>query len=270
LRAVIGHATGKKNVDVDLIHIENRKEFTAIPKKIGDIFSNLKAINITNTPLTYFINEQVRNMKRLTRLCLINTKITYLPDDAFNGLGNLNSIYIIGNKIERFTRAMLSPMKRVKLVYLNNNLIEDLPSDLFDDLLVVKGINLAGNFLKKIPEGLFDTSVYVNTLFLENNQIVNLAKDVFKNNQDLERINLSGNRLKTIDFDFTKIRELILVQLEGNECINKVYAVKINELQNDIRRNCSSDLAGRTGEIGNNAVVQKIKPNDFITFPTDA
>lgn len=270
LRAVLGHAKGKHNVNVEAIFIQDEPEFQAIPKKVGDIFSNLKAFNITNSPLTYIVRDQFRNMKFLTRLCLINTKIRYIPEDAFTGLSNMKALYINGNRIEKINRKMLNHFKQLRRLSLNNNRIRELPADVFTELYGVWNIFVGGNLLTTLPVDVFKPVKQIKGIFLNDNQLEFIHADLFKHNRKLERVNLSGNRLTRIDFDFTPLSELILVQLDGNICIDQIYALKTEEMQNDIRSKCTGAINVQTN--GNFANRRRHQQNshpssDPVVFP---
>jgi Leucine-rich repeat (LRR) protein len=210
-------------------------------------------------------------MRFLFRLTLINTKIKYIPDDTFIEQTQLKRLDIIGNPIENVTRAMFSSFKQLRFLNLNNNQIKQLPSDVFSQLFGTWEILLAGNLLTSLPVELFNSVRQLNVVFLNDNQLEFIHADLFKYNPKLRRVNLSGNRLKRIDVNFIPYRDLILVQLDGNICIDEIYALKFEQMQNDIAQNCTGTITDRADviAIGNRSgdkQMQKRDSNYAITF----
>jgi Leucine-rich repeat (LRR) protein len=109
----------------------------------------------------------------------------------------------------------------------------------FERLFKLQNLNLRRNEISSIDEDAFDDLIALIGLDLSSNRLHTMA---FFNYHLLKALNLADNRIAFLDPDtFSGLNFLHYLNLNDNECIDKLYEGNINEyeIKSDIRRQCS-------------------------------
>jgi Leucine-rich repeat (LRR) protein len=123
---------------------------THILSGIGETFSNLKTLLITEQPIKFVERSDFAGLTQLEYLELSWNQIEFLPEDVFWDLPNLEELYLFDNKIKKLPVNIFKSLKKLKTIWLSSNKIDHLPKDLFVNNLEIEWILADYNPLKVI------------------------------------------------------------------------------------------------------------------------
>lgn len=236
---------------------------------------NLKEIYMNGNQLNFLPANVFQNNLLLEVVDFRNNFLTTLDENLFGGNSMLLGVSFVSNELEVLPRNLFKNNSLLKLVdFKNNSLtsIDDglfetngklsavsfavnrlklLPENLFTNNLQLDIIDFRNNSLKAIDENLLEKNVMMKSVSFASNKIELLQRDLFKNNVLLEWVDFFNNVLEIIDIDFVAFRNIRLINLVRNSCIDAMYkrndrigAADRNlrnllEFQNNVAANCS-------------------------------
>lgn len=211
--------------DVESADIDFKGKVSQIAHGIGAHFPNLKKLQI-NSGHKFISVEKIdfENLNQLKELTLLLNHINVLATNAFDFLTNLEILSLASCNLKR------------------------LPEMVFRNLSKLKELSLRTNLLRSIHENIFINLGALEILDLSENQIETLPSKLLASNLLLKFLELSHCKIKSIQVDFTALKQLEKVDLEGNVCINsyfnKAYVEQngigsVAELQNIVNLNCT-------------------------------
>lgn len=211
--------------DVQSADISFKGKVSQITHGIGMYFPNLKKLEV-NSGHNFISVEKIdfESLNQLKELSLLFNHIDILATNAFDDLTNLEILNLASCDLKRLPEKVFSNLSKLKELYLRSNL------------------------LRSIHENIFHNLEALETLDLSDNRIEALPSKLLASNLQLKFLELSHGKIKLIQVDFTALKQLEKVDLEGNVCIssyfNKAY-VELNaigsltELQNIVSLNCT-------------------------------
>ena len=161
------HNRNMNDADVRAIRIFNTNT-KYIPTNLGSLFSNLFALEISNSELVEFTARD------------------------FHGMQDLEIISFYANKLSTVPLSALSTLTKLRIIVLSSNQIEELPSCIFASNLRLEDVLLDNNKIKFLGTGFFNGLVRLNYVGLRSNicisdefygatQIIQLKKDIRTN-----------------------------------------------------------------------------------------
>ena len=148
----------------DITNVPNGAFANTYPKGVG--FNHNPLANLAK------LGENCKNLKGLR---LLDTKLTYLPDDFFDGCDVIYFIQISHNQLESINW-MKSLGPSIGLIRATDN-----------------------RFSGALSSEPFTNLKWVSTLLLENNQITSFDSKAFQYMRNLGTLNLEGNNLTSFD-----------------------------------------------------------------------
>lgn len=112
----------------------------------------------------------------------------------------------------------------------------------FKHMQRLEKLDLQFNQIKTIEAKAFDDLASLRLLVLANNKIETLDEKLFVKLVNLQDIWLQGNKIKFLSPTTFKVPgnvNLSLVWLQTNDCIDKAYYKYLDELEPDLRANCT-------------------------------
>jgi Leucine-rich repeat (LRR) protein len=170
--------------------------------------------------------------------------IRYIPEGLGKVFPKLKILYIQNCKLKSLSRKNFANMDNLSTISLTKNQIENIDPDTFYDVPMLFSIRLNGNKLSSLSNELFIHAPRLKHVILSNNLLEVFYSNIFDNNKDLRSLDLSYNKLKTIFIDFPEFKDIQLVDLRGNQCINDIFITSksLRDFQNSIKKNCSQGL----------------------------
>lgn len=174
--------------------------------------------------------------QHLQEITWIDSKISSLDKDLFEGLLELSYIDLSRNEIRRTEQGLFNNLTRLKHLNLSRNQLDDIPRVTFIGLENLEVLDISHNRLHVIPFQVFGSMTrlqyldlsynqiatfldyYFNpnrqlkSLFLNNNSLVKITSNALVNLVELETLDLSSNTLnyipKSLFDNFEQLREL--------------------------------------------------------------
>ncbi|CAJ0836840.1 10812_t:CDS:10 [Entrophospora sp. SA101] len=214
---------------------------------------------------------------------LSNKRLSYIPNNFFDGLYNLKELSLDRNnlrdfpdellrltKLEKLDLSYISPITKIKTLKelrLNNNLLIDISSDI-TKLIKLRLLYLENNQLVYLPDTL-NKLKSLCILKLSNNNIEFLPESICLLKQ-LQLLELKSNLLRKLPENIKELDNLVLLDISNN---------KIKSLPNDIVKlnklrhlNCSNNLIEslpvRIGQL-TKLIDLNLKENKLSDLPTD-
>lgn len=227
---------------VEGISISHQKNVNYLPQNLA-MFPEIIGLNIFNCSLKVIDYNDLKNLWKLRALHVQYNDIAYIASDAFKDLVSLESFYATFNKIQFLDSKIFESQRNLKILYLGGNRIEFLHPKIFNPLVNVLGIYLNDNKLLSISENIFENLPNLKNASLGPNQMVEIPEKIFASNLKLEYAWCNANKIKFVKPEtFAHLASLQLVNLSGNECIDKYYwSSAFNDMKKDLKDKCSSD-----------------------------
>lgn len=160
--------------------------------------------------------------KHVIDVSITNQTAVYLADGIGLVFTQLKQLEVISSKLRFLKRQNFRNLPNLLDLRLDKNEIEMIFSDTFWDLEQLEWLSLSGNRIKVLTEGMTIMSQKLLWFTANDNELVYFDGSFFQNNPDLEAVTLSGNRLAIIQFNTSKLRNLIFLDLRRNVCIDKL------------------------------------------------
>ncbi len=194
-------AQGSSNADIKKVVFASSSIYQ-IPPEIFSTFVNLKVLEMIGQNVHVIKLNTFVNAKNLEELNLGTNFIEEIGENTFAGLTNL------------------------KILELRANRIRSVHKDAFKNCVHVTRIGIAeGNQIREIHPETFYYNTNLISLSLDYNRLKTLHKNTFVKNEKLERLWLHFNQLSALSNTmFSHLKNLNLLNLEKNNCVNIVYA----------------------------------------------
>ena len=170
--------------------------------------------------------------------------IRYIPEGLGKLFPKLKILYIQNCKLKSLSRKNFASMDHLSTISLTKNQIENIDPDTFYDVPMLFSLRLNGNKLSSLSNDLFIHAPRLKHVILSNNLLELFYSNIFDSNKNLKSLDLSYNKLKTIIIEFPEFKDIQLVDLRGNQCINDIFITSksLTDFENSIKRNCHEGL----------------------------
>jgi Leucine-rich repeat (LRR) protein len=162
----------------------------------------------------YGLHQSSKSNSDVTIVEFVSSKLSVIPGAIFKAFQNLDELNVSSTQL-----SALKPLQsctKLRKFKCTNNQIEVLDRKVFKECSNLVLINLKYNKIKKVPA------------------------NIFGSNLKLHRVDLSRNLIKEIQpcEAFQGFKNLAIVDLSGNECINAILHLQNNDLM-DIKKKLS-------------------------------
>lgn len=140
-----------------------------------------------------------------------------MPLEIGKNFPKLEALWVVKSKMKFIKKNNFAKMADLKALNLYENQIEDIPADTFMDLPNLEYLDIDNNQIVNLHADLLIYQTNLIAFRASDNKISSIPDGFFRSNTKLERIHLSNNKIKEVHVDFTKLIDLIVVDLEGNE-----------------------------------------------------
>ncbi|XP_055707210.1 toll-like receptor Tollo [Phlebotomus papatasi] len=222
---------------------ENQIE--VIPDGIFLDLGNLHTLVLSNNRLSTVDATTFQGLNTLSLLSLDYNRIARIDRAALkNCSGTLQDLHLNGNKLHRVPD-VLYDVPQLKTLDLGENQIINIDDASFSGMVQMFGLRLTENSIETIKRGTFDRMEALQILNLSHNKIKKIDHEAFNKNTNLQAIRLDGNHLTDITGLFTKLPNLVWLNISDNRLEVFDYALIPTGLQwLDIHAN-------RIAELGN-------------------
>ncbi|XP_053406324.1 leucine-rich repeat-containing protein 9-like isoform X5 [Mercenaria mercenaria] len=199
----------------------------------GDVFLNLRSINLEHNNLTSF--SGLINLPNLRVLCLNHNRIEcVMPKQKQPNKQKMttsNSTNTLRNGVDLFNNDMnLAPvLENLEVLHLGYNCIKDMGALQLSRLTGLKALFLQGNEIQKV-EGL-ECLHDLRELVLDRNKIKSLCETSFINQWNLQELHMEENRLRDLA-NFNCLENLQRLYLGSNRIQEVGELENLDHLQN--------------------------------------
>ncbi|EAT48324.1 AAEL000633-PA [Aedes aegypti] len=208
-------------------------------------FSELTALHtlvISNNRLSNIEYFSFQGLSRLTLLSLDYNRISRIDRVAFRNLSTLHDLHLNGNKLLQVPDALYD-VPLLRTLDLGENHISNIDNASFKEMFHMYGLRLTENNVETIRKGTFDAMKSLQILNLSKNRLKKVDAACFDNNTNLQAIRLDGNYLTDISGLFTKLPNLVWLNISDNHLEVFDYALIPTGLQwLDIHANKIAEL----------------------------
>ncbi|XP_058124002.1 toll-like receptor Tollo [Anopheles ziemanni] len=228
-----------------------------ISKMESTIFRDLKALQalrLQNNFIESIAEHTFAELGALHSLVLSNNRLSTIEHYTFGGLHNLALLSLDYNRISRIDRKALRNQSKLQELHINGNKLLEVPYALYDvpllrtldlgenhiasidnasfhDMAHLYGLRLTENNIEVIRRGTFDAMQSLHILNLSQNRLKTIEQSCFDNNTKLQAIRLDGNYLTEIAGLFTKLHNLLWLNISDNHLEVFDYALIPTGLQ---------------------------------------
>ncbi|CRL02948.1 CLUMA_CG016022, isoform A [Clunio marinus] len=250
INAISGrHLFRKRNSNVKVLLVEENSYTKFLPTKNCFLFVNLIEFNLQAKTLTSLTRSEFLSCKYVVTVRILNSQISYLPEDLFYDLRNLEYLEITGSRLMAFPKNMFAKNTRIETVILDNNKLLSVDSEY---PTTVKVLSMKGNIcvdkdfpgdyltLQDFSSSLNETcskknlEEFVTNYKFQITQMANLTADVrnmkSKLESSIEESNRCGKNVTSL-IDMTQVCESEIQTLSSN---HTEAQKKIQQLYTDI------------------------------------
>lgn len=160
---------------------------------------------------------------------LSQNQLLHLPGELFKNNLLLELVKFNSNSLKTIDGQIFETNPQLREVFLSHNQIEYLPNNLFIHNLLLDSVSLSNNALTELDEEIFTANSKLTEVYLSLNQLRSLPRNLFKNNFLLTTIDFSRNSLKFIEVDFTELKNVTVISLYSNACMNAMYNIDVDD-----------------------------------------
>lgn len=184
-----------------------------------DRFVDLNTLFLSDTMLTDFDLEAIKNLKNLTKFDISHNNLRHLKNvGALESLDNLNEINLAGNDLEN-TQEVIQHMKpTIEKLDLSQNFVGTLNATTFERFTALKKLNLSNTSLSIADKSPFEPFNSLTSLDISHNNLENTNFDVLLTILNkLVEFRVADCQLKSISKVLTLLgTSLEILDLSGN------------------------------------------------------
>ncbi|XP_055532715.1 toll-like receptor Tollo isoform X2 [Wyeomyia smithii] len=261
----VNPATFKGLSRLILLDLANNKISKLEPSIFRDMF-NLQILRLQDNFIETLLEGTFSELASLHTLVISNNRLSNIEYFSFHGLTRLSLLSLDYNRISRIDRAAFKNLSTLQDLHLNGNKLLQVPDALYDvpllrtldlgenhisnignasfkDMVHMYGLRLTENNIEVIRKGTFDAMKSLHILNLSKNRLKRVDQACFDNNTNLQAIRLDGNYLTDITGLFTKLPNLVWLNISDNHLELFDYALIPTGLQwLDIHANKIAEL----------------------------
>ena len=179
-----------------------------------EFMPNLATLDLSSNQLRSIEPAYFGGLPLLTQLSLSDNQINVLHPAAFANNSDILILDLSRNQMYKIPDA-LSSLNKLQTLDLGWNQISSLQS--LDNMEQLWRLQIPNNLISEIPAEFFTKLVSLQVLDLSNNRLVRLEPGSLDLNPSLRAVRLDGNYLTRMDSIFTKLSQLIWLNVSNNK-----------------------------------------------------
>lgn len=232
----------------------SENQLTKIESTMFKDATNLQVLRLNDNHLRQIQDRAFDGLSQLNTLTLSNNRLFSIEPSIFIGLHSLKLISLDYNRLSKLNTKLFQSTMALDELHLNGNKLEIIPDGLgyvphlksldlgenrikslqniaFTNLTNILGLRLTENYIESIKIGVFDKMMLLRILNLSRNKIAYIEAGAFDRNKQLQAIRLDGNYLKEIVGLFTKLPNLVWLNVSENSLETFEYSMIPTQLQ---------------------------------------
>ncbi|XKL67476.1 hypothetical protein PGB90_002967 [Kerria lacca] len=197
-----------------VLRLENNV-ISSIPENTFSTLSELNTLVLSNNKLKKIEAFTFDALIGLILLALDNNQIIHVDENAFRNSSNLEDLHLNGNELKEIPAA-LKNILNLKTLDLGTNQINEILSDSFPAMNHLVGLKLTENNITKVSKGVFDQLSELQIINLSNNKIQKIEPGTFDGNLKVVAIRIDGNYLTEVGTLFSKLPNLVWLNISEN------------------------------------------------------
>lgn len=162
------------NLDVSKFKTHNKNVATYLPFGLGNVFPNLRHIEIAGVGLKFVQRQNFQNLPNLLILNLNGNKIEFLPEDLLYDLPLLEYVVLCNNPITVLPDNFLIASRNLDFFRANDIKAQVLPANFFDSTVQLTKISmLRGKLIAIRPN--FARLIHIKEIHFTGNTCTNLT-----------------------------------------------------------------------------------------------
>lgn len=209
--------------------------------------SSVKGLNTIDNKNIQFLPVNISTtFPGLFALRFKNCSISKIDSTNFHRL-NLQLLDISFNKIKSLDVDTFLELKELKVLKINNNLITSLDKKIFSNLNDLYTLSIQENFLGKLHKETLASLTQLETLNINKIGVTVFNGDELEKNTKMLSILMKDNGITKLSPKlFANKTQLIVVNLQGNKCINQSFnsasqTSNLNHMIAKIQKDCTGN-----------------------------
>lgn len=188
-------------------------------------------------------HEPKKTNKNITNFSILNQNIIALPKNIVDVFPSITKLIVRKSNLIYLDNPTIGSMKNLKVLDLKRNLIKTIPIGVFDFNFHLETVDLSENQIKLLPPLLFKNQLNLSFFAVAANKISAINTDLFIGTPKLSTLLFNNNTITFIhEKVFGNLRELSLIDLRFNTCVNESYSGSaIEDLYSSIATMCNDD-----------------------------
>lgn len=197
-----------------VLRLENNG-IQSIPENTFSSLYELNTLILSNNKLKQIESLVFDRLTGLMLLALDNNQINSIGEDAFHNSTNLEDLHLNGNQLKEIPAA-LKNIQSLKTLDLGTNQIYEIQPGSLSALSQLVGLRLTENNITKVSKGVFDQLNELQIINLSNNKIQKIEAGTFDGNLKVVAIRIDGNYLTEVGGLFSKLPNLVWLNISEN------------------------------------------------------
>jgi len=186
-----------------------------LPENVFLSLTEMRTLVLSNNKLTRIDQFTFDGLPSLNQLSLDNNQIQYIDPEALRNSTDLEYLHLNGNKLYDIP-AVLNNVPNLKTLDLGYNQITDIFNTSFPAMSQLIGLKLLKNQISNVSKGVFDRLPELHLINLANNKIQKIEPGTFDNNTRLVAVRVDGNYLRDVGGLFSKLSNLVWLNISEN------------------------------------------------------
>ncbi|KAF4525710.1 hypothetical protein B566_EDAN011502 [Ephemera danica] len=233
---------------LQILNLEHNS-LESLPADTFAPMSNLHTLVLSYNRIKSLDAASFSGLFALSLLALDNNQLTDLHADALRNCTGLQDLNLNGNALTAVPVA-LSDMRLLKTLDLGENNVHVLEEPGFKGMNNLYGLRLIGNNIKSLSRNTFAELPALQIVNLARNQITKVDMGTFDTNNNLQAVRLDANGLTDITGLFSKLPNLVWLNISDNQLNWFDYALVPKSLQwLDLHRNKIKEIGDARGRL---------------------
>ncbi|XP_025419820.1 toll-like receptor Tollo [Sipha flava] len=186
-----------------------------LPENVFSTLIDMRTLVLSSNKLTRIDQFTFDGLPSLNQLSLDNNQIQYIDPEALRNSTDLEYLHLNGNKLYDIP-AVLNNVPNLKTLDLGYNQITDIFNTSFPAMSQLIGLKLLKNQISNVSKGVFDRLPELHLINLANNKIQKIEPGTFDNNTRLVAVRVDGNYLRDVGGLFSKLSNLVWLNISEN------------------------------------------------------
>lgn len=186
-----------------------------LPENVFSTLTDMRTLVLSSNKLTRIDQFTFDGLPSLNQLSLDNNQIQYIDPEALRNSTDLEYLHLNGNKLYDIP-AVLNNVVNLKTLDLGYNQITDIFNTSFPAMNQLIGLKLLKNQISNVSKGVFDRLPELHLINLANNKIQKIEPGTFDNNTRLVAVRVDGNYLRDVGGLFSKLSNLVWLNISEN------------------------------------------------------